>query len=345
MAEQSEQRQRYGYTDESGNRVSALRDMFNGGGPGQSGTTFQGGGALSSLGNALGGPGGGGFNPGRAAGSMIGGMALGPVGGLLGGLIGQNMGRGGYGYTDATGNVVSPGMDMIDGGGRGTAGDTFQGGPFSGLLNALGVRPRGYDARQAAMASAEQGAPSLMAQPVQRPATAAPVPQTYGMTSMPTLTADQIRLLNELGIDVGGMEGEPASHSELAALLRSPGALLSMNNPNVPRPYAPQNPGATIQPDGSSMPRYNVPMTSGVSMGQPDLGTARPYASRSTGRIPPMVDFPPLRGVTNPPPAPIGMNLPVNPDAAQTNRAYIEMLRRAAASGNPIRPAASILPR
>jgi hypothetical protein len=58
MAEQSEQRQRYGYTDESGNRVSAMRDMFNGGGPGQSGTTFQGGGLLSDIGNALGGPGG-----------------------------------------------------------------------------------------------------------------------------------------------------------------------------------------------------------------------------------------------------------------------------------------------
>ena len=44
-----------------------------------------------------------------------------------------------------------------------------------------------------------------------------------------------------------------------------------------------------------------------------------------------------------PPPAPPGMNLPVNPGAAEANRAYIEMLRRAAERGNPIRP--MLLPR
>jgi hypothetical protein len=304
MAEQTEQRQRYGYTDETGNRVSALRDMFDGGGPGRSGERFEGGGALSSLGNALGGPGmfgggdGGGMNMGRAAGSMMGGMAFGPIGGLLGGLIGQNM-QGGYGYTDAMGNQVSAGTDMMDGGGRGMAGDTFQGGPFSGLLNALGVRPRGYDARQAAMQQ-DTSAPSLMAQPVQRPA---PVPQTYGMTSMPALTMDQIQMLRQMGINTDAMAGEPATASEMAALLRSPGALLSMNNPQVGRMYEPPNPGATIQPDGSSMPRYNVPMTAGVSMGQPDLGTIRPFVSRSTGRIPPMQDFLPVMDIRPPPPA------------------------------------------
>ena len=35
-------------------------------------------------------------------------------------------------------------MDMINGGGAGRAGDEFVGGPLSGLLNALGIRPRGY---------------------------------------------------------------------------------------------------------------------------------------------------------------------------------------------------------
>jgi hypothetical protein len=149
---------------------TSFRDMFDGGGPGRSGERFEGGGALSSLGNALGGPamfgGGDGINMGRVAGGAIGGMALGPIGGLLGGLIGGGMGRGGYGYTDAMGNAVSPRMDMMDGGGRGMAGDTFQGGLLSVILNAMGVRPAGYDARQAAMASASQGAPSLMAAPV-----------------------------------------------------------------------------------------------------------------------------------------------------------------------------------
>jgi hypothetical protein len=38
--------------------------------------------------------------------------------------------------------------DMFDGGGAGKSGDTFQGGPFSGMLNTMGVKPLGYYARQ-----------------------------------------------------------------------------------------------------------------------------------------------------------------------------------------------------
>ena len=41
--------------------------------------------------------------------------------------------------------------DMFDGGGAGAVGDTFQGGPFSGLLNSLGVKPHGYWDRQEGM--------------------------------------------------------------------------------------------------------------------------------------------------------------------------------------------------
>lgn len=37
--------------------------------------------------------------------------------------------------------------DMFDGGGAGAVGDTFQGGPLSGLLNAIGIRPMGYRQR------------------------------------------------------------------------------------------------------------------------------------------------------------------------------------------------------
>ena len=39
---------------------SGIGDMFDGGGPGRSGSTFQGGGMASAIGNAAGGPGGGG---------------------------------------------------------------------------------------------------------------------------------------------------------------------------------------------------------------------------------------------------------------------------------------------
>jgi hypothetical protein len=305
MAEENAPRERFGYDRNEDGRISfgeRVRDMFDGGGRGQSGPRFEGGGLLSDIGNALGGPGGfsgsndngGGFiSPGGLLGGAIGGAFFGPFGGLLGGLLGRQMGRNRQDVPTPDGGAAS------------------------------------------LMAPATSSAPTM---PTMRPL------QPVGMDGMPALTADQIRLLNELGIDVGGMEGEPASHSELAALLRGPGALLSLDNPSVPRPYAPQNPGATIQPDGSSMPRYDVPTTSGVNMGQSDIGTVRPFTSRVPTRMP-MQGFQPVMDISAPPPAPAGMNLPVNPGAAEANRAYIEMLRRAAASGNPIRPAASILPR
>ena len=43
----------YGYENEQGDRISALIDMINGGGPGRSGDTFEGGGILSLLANAV----------------------------------------------------------------------------------------------------------------------------------------------------------------------------------------------------------------------------------------------------------------------------------------------------
>ena len=52
-------------------------------------------------------------------------------------------------------------MDMIDGGGMGRAGSEFEGGPFSGLLNALGIRPQGYAARM----EEQQAMPALLPRP------------------------------------------------------------------------------------------------------------------------------------------------------------------------------------
>lgn len=91
------ERQRYGYTTEGGERVSALRDMFNGGGPGRSGPTFQGGGILSDIGNAMGGPssfGGEGGNRGATIGRTVGGMMFGPLGMIGGGILGNMLGGG-----------------------------------------------------------------------------------------------------------------------------------------------------------------------------------------------------------------------------------------------------------
>lgn len=99
MAER-EERQRFGYNDAEGNRVSALRDMFDGGGRGRSGSTFQGGGVISSLGNAMGGPASFGFgeggdtNRGATIGRTVGGMMFGPLGFIGGGLLGNMLGGG-----------------------------------------------------------------------------------------------------------------------------------------------------------------------------------------------------------------------------------------------------------
>ncbi len=40
-------------------------------------------------------------------------------------------------------------LDMLNGGGAGRAGQTFEGGGLSGLLNSLGIRPMGYRDRLA----------------------------------------------------------------------------------------------------------------------------------------------------------------------------------------------------
>ena len=101
---------------------TSFGDMFDGGGPGKSGPSFSGGGMVSAVGNAFA----------RPSGSIARGepdMRTG-FGGLL--------------------------TDMFDGGGFGKSGDRFSGGPpagalMGGLLNALNVRPMGYEDRLGAM--------------------------------------------------------------------------------------------------------------------------------------------------------------------------------------------------
>lgn len=80
----------------------------------------------------------------------------------------------GYGYGEGE-DRVSALRDMLDGGGRGQAGPTFEGGPLSGLLNAIGVRPLGYEAMMEAGgyggggASMSSMAPMQSMMPMMRP--------------------------------------------------------------------------------------------------------------------------------------------------------------------------------
>ena len=111
------ERQRYGYTTESGERVSALRDMFDGGGPGRSGPRFEGGGIISDIGNAMGGPsmfgfGGEGGNRSATLGRMAGGMMFGPLGMIGGGILGNMLG-GGMRQAPAPAPVAAPAMAPV----------------------------------------------------------------------------------------------------------------------------------------------------------------------------------------------------------------------------------------
>lgn len=92
---------------------TGLRDMFDGGGAGKSGPRFEGGGVLSEVANRVARP---------------------------------------VGYADrersAGREPTSYFRDAFNGGGMGASGETFQGaGGYSGILNMLGVRPAGYEAR------------------------------------------------------------------------------------------------------------------------------------------------------------------------------------------------------
>jgi hypothetical protein len=122
-----------GFGEKGGGLSSAFKDMTDGGGRGGSGNSY------STLDNAdyqrIGG------------GAAVAGER--PQGYTSIGNDGNRVrtGFGGYGYEDPlTKQWVPFGVDAINGGGAGMAGNRFKG-PFAitGLLNMLGVRPQGYD--------------------------------------------------------------------------------------------------------------------------------------------------------------------------------------------------------
>jgi hypothetical protein len=125
-----------GFGEKGGGLSSAFKDMTDGGGRGGSGNSY------SRLSNAeyqrIGG------------GAAVAGER--PQGYTSIGNDGNRVrtGFGGYGYEDPmTKQWVPFGVDAINGGGAGMAGNRFKG-PFAitGLLNMLGVRPMGYAERQ-----------------------------------------------------------------------------------------------------------------------------------------------------------------------------------------------------
>lgn len=117
-------------------------------------------------------------------------------------------------------------LDMINGGGPGQAGDTFEGGPLSGLLNALGIRPYGYRdrlseaqpmPRPAGLGVAPRPAPATVdyiGQHFER--NAAPPPPLYGPFARPTGEQITRTTLPDMQALIAALYQNP----ELAAALR-----------------------------------------------------------------------------------------------------------------------------
>lgn len=176
----------YGYTDKEGNKVSALRDMFDGGGAGTSGSTFKGGGIISAIANAAnvaphgyhdnnsnnnsGGSGSAQRSaPQRSAPQQSTRVKTSGTG-ILDFFDGGGLGYSGpsfrglpistifntMGVRPAGSQVANPRQqaglyDFVDGGGYGQSGQDFRGmGAYSVLANALGVKPMGYEDRLSA---------------------------------------------------------------------------------------------------------------------------------------------------------------------------------------------------
>ena len=175
----------------------SVGDMFDGGGAGTSGSSFSGGGPISSMANVVADPRGSRGSEGQMR----------PQGR-------PDMQR------MAAGQSQKPNFlqDMFNGGGMGASGDKFQGlGGYSGLLNLLGVKPAGaqdrgtlssyMEALQAASQPQMQPqapyTPPMQPQPPMQPptATSAAVPpaSTYPLSDF----GDLLRRMQEQGIQPG----------------------------------------------------------------------------------------------------------------------------------------------
>lgn len=195
--------------------------------------------------------------------------------GLFGGGGGGLLGRlfGGGGQRGGIFNLTGP-RDFFDGGGLGASGPQFQGGNYSGLLNAIGVSPLGQGLRAqmaASPAMAPQGTrplPPGVAPQTQQPAALRPVQtptMTPGSASQPA---------TRLPINMQGMvqgSGQTPATGYVRTGMTPPAAMTG----------APQGPGqgAAVSPD--------------IGTPQMEFGTIRPRVSRVGRNFLPMADFAP----------------------------------------------------
>jgi hypothetical protein len=207
-------------------------------------------------------------------GGALGGLAFGPIGGILGGILGNQMGRGRYGYTDAEGNRVSAARDMVDGGGPGRYGDRFQGGPFSGLLNAVGARPAGYRARQEA-AGPDMDMAEAMAAPAMTgttPATTAvmpPAPTIPPVTTTPSNAFPGMYVSNYMSWL------SPSENPAFAGSGMTPAPAMTGDTANYVPMRDPTNPTTGVMP-ADLAPAYDPRLTPEMQRAMRDMNSRVP---------------------------------------------------------------------
>jgi len=215
---------RFGYDRNEDGRISfgeRVSDMFDGGGRGRPGPRFEGGGIISDIGNAMGGPssfgfgeGGGDTNRGATLGRMAGGMMFGPLGMIGGGILG---------------NLLGGGMN------RGVA---------QGVSPVPAPAPR--PAASPAMAAL---APRASAVPTQRPF----APTDAAMPVMPSLPSlmDMPGAVERFIAQYGGMPAVQASYTPPAL----PGTVMMDPSPSMPAPGV----NMPMFPAAGYMPRVSMP--------------------------------------------------------------------------------------
>lgn len=119
-------------------------------------------------------------------------------------------------------------LDMLDGGGMGQAGQKFEGGLFSGLLNALGIRPMGYAARL------EDARPQPRPQGLVPSPTPQPAPPIQTQPLIGSLSPDDILAAINSGRLPAGPPTRPAAPTPAPTALPSFADLLEMDRKRRP---------------------------------------------------------------------------------------------------------------
>jgi hypothetical protein len=116
--------------------------------------------------------------------------------------------------------------DMFDGGGAGKAGQEFEGGLLSGLLNSLGIRPAGYQDRlaeqQGAARSQSRGAPVAYSPPPPAPGLTPPTVPPVTASALPPSMDELMAVLSAAPRGPYAPVGAPTEYptmQEIAAMM------------------------------------------------------------------------------------------------------------------------------